>query len=79
MGGDDSDTGAGLEKAGDFGSCDGAATDDEDGAVVEFEEGGEEGHGIFGSCEHEHFRTENRKASRRDRRGRREAACGVRP
>jgi hypothetical protein len=62
MGSDDGDAGACLEKAGDFGSCDGTATDDEDGAVVEFEEGGEEGHGIFGSCEDEHIRTEKRKA-----------------
>jgi len=36
FGGNDGDTCAGFEKAGDFGSSDGAATDHEDGAVVEF-------------------------------------------
>jgi hypothetical protein len=43
-GGDHGDARAGGEEAGDFGRGDGAATDDEDGAVVEFEESRKEGH-----------------------------------
>ena len=44
--GDDGDVGAGLEERWDFGCSDRTAADDEDVAILEFEEGGKDGHGF---------------------------------
>jgi hypothetical protein len=46
FGSDDGDASAGFEESGNFTGSDGAATDDENGAVVEFEECREKGHGL---------------------------------
>ena len=49
--GDEANARAGIEESGKFGFGERAAADDDDLAVIEFEECGEEGHGIWGSGE----------------------------
>ncbi len=44
--GDDGDVRAGLEERWDFGCSDRTTADDEDVAILEFEEGGKDGHGF---------------------------------